>query len=43
MICSAQEEPPSEENLMRMNLVKYCTVVKQKNELKIVPRRAPNY
>jgi hypothetical protein len=34
---------PSEENLMRMNLVKYCTVKSRKNKLKRVPGRAPNY
>jgi hypothetical protein len=34
---------PSEENLMRMNLVTYCTVKVGKINKKRVPGRAPNY
>jgi hypothetical protein len=38
----AQKNHPSEENLMRMNLVKYFTL-KVENKLKRVPGRAANY
>jgi hypothetical protein len=42
-LLSAGVDHTSEENLYRMNLVTYCTVKVEKNKLKRLPRRAPNY
>jgi hypothetical protein len=42
-LLSAGRITPAKKNLMRMNLVKYCTVKVEKNKLKRVPGRAPNY